>query len=369
MIIGVAKEIKNNEFRVGLTPNAASEYVKAGHTVLIEKDAGVGSSFTDAEYVAAGCQIVETAAEAWAADMVIKVKEPLESEYKYFRKDLILYTYLHLAADKPLTDALLASGVKAIAYETIVGRNGGLPCLAPMSEIAGRMSIQEGAKYLERPFGGRGVLLGGVPGVKRGNVVILGAGKVGSNAAMMAMGLNANVTITDVNLDRLAQLDEEFGSKLTTLYSTDANIREAIKDADLVIGSVLIPGKAAPKLLRKEHLSLMKPGAVIVDVAIDQGGCCETSHATTHADPIYMVDGIVHYCVANIPGAVSNTSTQALVNRTLPYGLKLAGMGVEAACKSDAGLMLGVNCYDGKLTFAGVAEAFGMEYTDPNTLM
>ena len=369
MVIGVAKEIKNNEFRVGLTPNAASEYVKAGHTVLIEKDAGVGSSFTDAEYVAAGCQIVETAAEAWAADMVIKVKEPLESEYKYFRKDLILYTYLHLAADKPLTDALLASGVKAVAYETIVGRNGGLPCLAPMSEIAGRMSIQEGAKYLERPFGGRGVLLGGVPGVKRGNVVILGAGKVGSNAAMMAMGLNANVTITDVNLDRLAQLDEEFGSKLTTLYSTDANIREAIKDADLVIGSVLLPGKATPKLLRREHLALMKPGAVIVDVAIDQGGCCETSHATTHADPIFMVDGIVHYCVANIPGAVSNTSTQALVNRTLPYGLKLAAMGVEAACKADKGLMLGLNCYDGKCTFAGVAEAFGMEYVDPNTLM
>ena len=369
MVIGVAKEIKNNEFRVGLTPNAASEYVKAGHTVLIEKDAGVGSSFSDAEYVAAGCQIVETAAEAWAADMVIKVKEPLESEYKYFRKDLILYTYLHLAADKPLTDALLASGVKSVAYETIVGRNGGLPCLAPMSEIAGRMSIQEGAKYLERPFGGRGVLLGGVPGVKRGNVVILGAGKVGSNAAMMAMGLNANVTITDVNLDRLAQLDEEFGSKLTTLYSTDANIREAIKDADLVIGSVLLPGKATPKLLRKEHLALMKPGAVIVDVAIDQGGCCETSHATTHADPIYMVDGIVHYCVANIPGAVSNTSTQALVNRTLPYGLQLANKGVEAACKADKGLMLGVNCYDGKCTFAGVAEAFGMEYVDPNTLM
>ena len=369
MVIGVAKEIKNNEFRVGLTPNAASEYVKAGHTVLIEKDAGVGSSFTDAEYVAAGCQIVETAAEAWAADMVIKVKEPLESEYKYFRKDLILYTYLHLAADKPLTDALLASGVKSVAYETIVGRNGGLPCLAPMSEIAGRMSIQEGAKYLERPFGGRGVLLGGVPGVKRGNVVILGAGKVGSNAAMMAMGLNANVTITDVNLDRLAQLDEEFGSKLTTLYSTDANIREAIKDADLVIGSVLLPGKATPKLLRREHLALMKPGAVIVDVAIDQGGCCETSPATTHADPIFMVDGIVHYCVANIPGAVSNTSTQALVNRTLPYGLKLAGMGVEAACKADKGLMLGLNTYEGKLTFAGVAEAFGMEYVDPNTLM
>ena len=369
MVIGVAKEIKNNEFRVGLTPNAASEYVKAGHTVLIEKDAGVGSSFTDAEYVAAGCQIVETAAEAWAADMVIKVKEPLESEYKYFRKDLILYTYLHLAADKPLTDALLASGVKSVAYETIVGRNGGLPCLAPMSEIAGRMSIQEGAKYLERPFGGRGVLLGGVPGVKRGNVVILGAGKVGSNAAMMAMGLNANVTITDVNLDRLAQLDEEFGSKLTTLYSTDANIREAIKDADLVIGSVLLPGKATPKLLRREHLALMKPGAVIVDVAIDQGGCCETSHATTHDDPIFTVDGIVHYCVANIPGAVSNTSTQALVNRTLPYGLQLANKGVEAACKADKGLMLGLNTYEGKLTFAGVAEAFGMEYTDPNTLM
>ena len=369
MVIGVAKEIKNNEFRVGLTPNAASEYVKAGHTVLIEKDAGVGSSFTDAEYIAAGCQIVETAAEAWAADMVIKVKEPLESEYKYFRKDLVLYTYLHLAADEPLTKALMEAGVKSVAYETIVGPRGGLPCLAPMSEIAGRMSIQEGAKYLERPFGGRGVLLGGVTGVKHGNVVILGAGTVGLNAAKMAMGLNANVTITDVNLDRLAYIDDLYGSKITTVFSTDANIREVLKDADLVNGSVLLPGKATPKLLRREHLALMKPGAVIVDVAIDQGGCCETSHATTHDDPIFTVDGIVHYCVANIPGAVSNTSTQALVNRTLPYGLRLAAMGVEAACKADKGLMLGLNTYEGKLTFAGVAEAFGMEYTDPNTLM
>ena len=370
MVIGVAKEIKNNEFRVGLTPGAASAYVAAGHTVLIEKGAGLGSSYTDEEYAAAGCKIVETAEEAWAADMVIKVKEPLESEYKYFRKDLILYTYLHLAADEPLTKALMESEVKAIAYETIVdSRFGGLPCLAPMSEIAGRMSIQEGAKYLERPFGGRGVLLGGVTGVKRGNVLILGAGNVGLNAAKMAVGLNANVTITDVNLTRLAYIDDLFGSKITTLYSSDANIREALKDADLVIGSVLLPGKATPKLIRKEHLKLMKPGAVIVDVAIDQGGCCETSHPTTHDDPIFVMDGIVHYCVANIPGAVSNTSTQALVNRTLPYGLRLANMGVEAACKADKGLMNGVNCYAGKCTFPGVAEALKLEYVAPETLM
>ena len=369
MVIGVAKEIKNNEFRVGLTPNAASEYVKAGHTVLIEKDAGIGSSFTDAEYVAAGCRIVETAAEAWSADMVIKVKEPLESEYKYFREGLVLYTYLHLAADEPLTHALMETGVKAVAYETIVGRNGGLPCLAPMSEIAGRMSIQEGAKYLERPFGGRGVLLGGVTGVKHGNVVILGAGTVGLNAAKMAMGLNANVTITDVNLDRLSYIDDLYGSRITTMFSTDANIREVLKDADLVIGSVLLPGKATPKLIREEHLKIMKPGAVIVDVAIDQGGCCATSHPTTHDDPIFIKDGIVHYCVANIPGAVSNTSTQALVNRTLPYGLKLANMGMEAACKSDKGLMAGVNVYAGKCTFAGVAEALGLEYVAPETVM
>lgn len=369
MIIGVAKEIKNNEFRVGLTPSAAGEYVRAGHTVLIEKDAGLGSSFPDAEYEAFGCKIVAAPEEVWAADMVIKVKEPLESEYKYFREGLILYTYLHLAADEELTKALMASGVKAIAYETIMDKRGGLPCLAPMSEIAGRMSIQEGAKYLERPFGGRGVLLGGVTGVKRGNVLILGAGTVGLNAAKIAMGLNANVTITDINIDRLAYIDDLYGSKITTLYSSDANIREALRDADLVIGSVLLPGKATPKLIREEHLKLMKPGAVIVDVAIDQGGCCATSHPTTHTDPIFIKEGIVHYCVANIPGAVSNTSTQALVNRTLPYGLKLASLGVEAACKADKGLMAGVNCYAGKCTFAGVAEALGLEYVPAESLM
>lgn len=369
MVIGVVREIKDNEFRVGLTPGAASEYIKAGHIVLVEKGAGEGSSFPDGEYQAVGCSVVDTAAQAWAADMVVKVKEPLKSEFHYFRKDMIIYTYLHLAVDEALTRALMSAEVKAVAYETITDHRGGLPCLAPMSEIAGRMSIQEGAKYLERPFGGRGVLLGGVTGVKHGSVVILGAGTVGLNAAKMAMGLNANVTITDINLDRLAYIDDLYGDRITTLYSTDANIREALKDADLVIGSVLLPGKATPKLIREEHLKLMKPGAVIVDVAIDQGGCCATSHPTTHTDPVFIKEGIVHYCVANIPGAVSNTSTHALVNRTLPYGLKLAGMGLEAACKADPGLMQGVNIYKGKCTFPGVAEALNLEYVEPSTLM
>lgn len=371
MKIGLLKEIKNNEFRVGLTPGAASAYIAAGHEVLVEKDAGAGSAYPDVEYAEVGCKIIDSAEAIWrAADMIIKVKEPLESEYKYFRKDLILYTYLHLAADEQLTKALMEAEVKAIAYETIVdSRFGGLPCLTPMSEIAGRMSIQEGAKYLERPYGGRGVLLGGVPGVKRGNVLILGAGNVGMNAAKVAVGIGANVTITDININRLAYLDELFGNQITTLYSSESNISEALKEADLVIGSVLLPGKATPKLVRREHLKLMKPGAVIVDVAIDQGGCVETSRPTTHADPVFEVDGIIHYCVTNIPGAVSRTSTQALVNRTLPYGLSLANLGVEAACKADKGLMSGVNCYAGKCTFAGVAEALDLEFVDPERLM
>ena len=369
MIIGLPKEIKNNEFRVGLTPGNVSDYTAAGHTVKVEAGAGLGSGFADAEYVAAGATIVATAAEAWDAEMVCKVKEPVESEYKYFRENMILYTYLHLADNKPLTEALLEKKVKAIAYETIVGPRGGLPCLAPMSHIAGRLSVQEGAKYLEKTFGGRGVLLAGVPGVARGNIVILGGGNVGTNACKMAVGMGANVTVLDLNLERLGYLDDIFPKQITTLYASRGNVLEAIKEADLVIGAVLIPGAVAPKLVRKDDLKLMKPGAVIVDVAIDQGGCIETSHATTHTDPIFEVDGIVHYCVANMPGAVARTSTQALANATLPYGLKIAKLGAEAACKADKGLMQGLNTYNGKVTFKGVSDAFGMEYVEADTLI
>lgn len=369
MIIGLPKEIKNNEFRVGLTPANVADYVGAGHTVLVEQGAGLGSGFADVEYAEAGATLVADAKSAWDADMIVKVKEPVESEYCYFREGMILYTYLHLADNEPLTKALLESKVKAVAYETIVGRNGGLPCLAPMSHIAGRLAIQEGAKYLEKTFGGRGVLLAGVPGVERGNVVVLGGGNVGTNACKMAVGMGANVTVLDLNLERLGYLDDIFAKQVSTVYASRGNVLAAIRQADLVVGAVLVPGATAPKLVRKDDLKLMKPGAVIVDVAIDQGGNAETSHATTHDDPIFEVDGIIHYCVANMPGAVARTSTQALVNATLPYGLQLAAKGVEGACKADKGLMEGLNCYDGKCTYPGVAEALGLEYVAPETLM
>ncbi|NBI11563.1 alanine dehydrogenase [Colidextribacter sp. OB.20] len=369
MIIGLPKEIKNNEFRVGLTPGAVSAYVRAGNTVLVEQGAGQGSGFSDQEYLDAGARIEASAADVWAqAGMIVKVKEPIECEYLYFRKGMLLYTYLHLAADEPLTRALLESEVDAVAYETIAGREGGLPCLAPMSEIAGRMAVQEGAKYLEKTYGGRGVLLAGVPGVEKGNVVILGGGNVGTNACKIALGMGANVTVLDVNLHRLAYLDDIFDKRLTTLYSTRENIRRAAAQADLVVGAVLLPGRAAPKLLLREDLHLMKPGAVIVDVAVDQGGCVETTRATTHDDPVFIVDGIVHYCVANMPGAVARTSTLALVNATLPYGLELAARGLEA-CKAGRGLLAGLNCCKGRCTFPGVAEALGLAYTDPATLI
>ena len=369
MKIGLPKEIKNNEFRVGLTPGAVSDYVQAGHTVLVETGAGIGAGFPDEEYVAAGATIVADAKSAWDAEMIVKVKEPIACEYQYFRKGMLLYTYLHLAADAPLTKALMDAEVTAVAYETIVGRNGGLPCLAPMSEIAGRMSVQEGAKYLEKTYGGRGVLLAGVPGVQRGNVVILGGGTVGTNAAKIAIGMGANVTIVDVSTRRLAYLDDIFPRQVTTLFSTRANIQKAIAQADLVIGAVLLPGRSTPKLVKKEDLKLMKPGSVIVDVAVDQGGCVETSHPTTHDEPIFVEDGVIHYCVANMPGAVARTSTRALVNSTLPMGLKLANMGAEAALAQDKGLMEGLNCYAGKCTYPGVAEALGLEYVDPATLI
>ncbi len=365
MMIGLPKEIKNNEFRVGLTPGVVSGYVHAGHTVVVERGAGLGSGFADQEYLDAGAQLEDSAAEVWAkAGMIVKVKEPIECEYQYFREGLLLYTYLHLAADAPLTRALMEAKVDAVAYETIVGRKGGLPCLAPMSEIAGRMAVQEGAKYLEKTYGGRGVLLAGVPGVEKGNVVILGGGNVGTNACKIAVGMGANVTMLDIDLQRLAYLDDIFDKRITTLYSTRDNIRKAVAQADLVVGAVLLPGRAAPKLLRREDLSIMKPGAVVVDVAVDQGGCVETTHPTTHDDPIFTVDGIVHYCVANMPGAVARTSTLALVNATMPYGLELAEKGV-AACREDPGLLAGLNCCRGKCTFPGVAEALGLEYTNP----
>ena len=331
MKVGCVKEIKNNEFRVGMTPGCVIGYKNAGHEVYIEKGAGVGSGFLDEEYEAAGAIMIDTAKEVWdTVDMMIKVKEPLPAEYPLFHEGLILYTYLHLAADKPQTDALLDAKVKGVAYETLFDpRNGGLPLLAPMSQIAGRLSIQEGAKYLEKTFGGEGVLLAGVPGTPKAKVVILGGGNVGTNACKIAVGMGADVTIMDISLPRLAYLDDIFGARIQTLVSTDANIEKAVKEADLVIGSVLIPGKAAPKLFKQKYLKEMKPGAVFVDVAVDQGGCGETTKVTYHDDPIYVVDGVVHYCVGNMPGAVPRTSTIALTNATLSYGLQIANKGLE----------------------------------------
>ncbi len=370
MKIGCVKEIKNNEFRVGITPDNVRAYVNAGHQVYIEKGAGEGSCFADSEYANAGAQLLDSAGEVWGlVDMMIKVKEPLEEEYKFFREGLILYTYLHLAADQAQTDALLKGKVKAVAYETMMEKDRSLPCLTPMSQIAGRLSIQEGAKYLEKKFGGEGILLAGVPGTPKANVVIIGGGIVGTNACKIAVGMGANVTIIDINLKRLEQLDDLFGARIQTLVSTDSNIEKAVKDADLVIGSVLIPGASAPKLFKKKYLKEMKDGAVFVDVAIDQGGCGESSHVTTHDDPIFIVDGVVHYCVGNMPGAVPRTSTIALTNATLSYGLKIAAAGLEEACAKNSAIALGVNCYDGKLTNKNVADAFGYEYTELSELI
>ena len=365
MKIGCVKEIKNNEFRVGITPDNVKSYTNAGHVVYIEKGAGEGSCFTDEEYKAAGAVLTDTAKELWdACEMMIKVKEPLEEEYKYFHKDLILYTYLHLAADRPLTDALLKAGVKGVAYETLIERNRSIPLLAPMSQIAGRLSVQEGAKYLEKPFGGKGMLLSGVPGTPKAKIVILGAGNVGTNACKIAVGMGAEVTIFDINLERLAYLDDIFGARIQTMYSTDAAIEKAVKDADLVIGCVLIPGKAAPKVMKKAYLKEMQPGSVIVDVAVDQGGCCETTKVTYHDNPTFVVDGVVHYCVGNMPGAVPRTSTIALTNATLKYGLQIAGKGLENACKENDVIYSGINTYDGKLTCKNVADSFNVEHTE-----
>lgn len=365
MIIGIPKEIKNNENRVGMTPAGVKELVAHGHTVYVQHTAGDGSGFADEEYVAAGAQILPTIEDVYGiAEMIIKVKEPIEPEYKLVRKGQVLFTYFHFASDRELTEAMVASGAVCIAYETVRDRQGTLPLLVPMSEVAGRMSVQEGARFLEKPQGGKGKLLGGVPGVKPAKVLILGAGVVGRNAAQMAAGLGADVTITDISLPTLRHLNEVMPANVKTLYSSRHNIEQELPDTDLVIGSVLIPGAKAPKLLTADMLRLMKPGTVIVDVAIDQGGCFETSIPTTHSDPTFYKDGILHYAVANIPGAVPFTSTLALTNATLPYALRLADMGWVAACKADAGLADGVNVVDGKITFRPVAEAWDMPYTE-----
>jgi alanine dehydrogenase len=369
MRVGCVKEIKNNEFRVGLTPDNVKSYVNAGHEVYIEKDAGVGSSFATSEYEAAGAKICDTAKEVWdTVDMMVKVKEPLPEEYPLFKEDLILYTYLHIAADRPQMDALLQYKVKGVAYETLLERNRTLPLLAPMSQIAGRLSIQEGAKYLEKPFGGSGMLLSGVPGTPKAKVVILGAGMVGTNACKIAVGMGADVSIVDINLERLAYLDDIFGARIQTLYSTDAAIEKELAAADLVVGSILIPGKAAPKVGKAAYLKNMKPGSVIVDVAVDQGGCFETTHVTYHDNPTYVVDGVVHYCVGNMPGAVPRTSTIALTNATLKYGLEIANKGLERACKENDVMYSAINTYAGKLTCKNVADSFEVEYADPKTL-
>jgi alanine dehydrogenase len=366
MKIGCPKEIKPQEFRVGITPNAAREAVNHGHTVVIETNAGTGAGFTDADYVAAGAKIVPTAEEVFAAsDMIVKVKEPQAIERKRLREGQVLFTYLHLAPDPDQTHDLLNSGVTAIAYETVTDDRGGLPLLAPMSEVAGRLAPQVGAWTLQKANGGRGVLLGGVPGVAPGKVVVIGGGVVGTHAAKIAAGMGADVTVLDRSLPRLRYLDDVFGRDFKSIYSDAGNTAELIRDADMVIGAVLIPGAAAPKLISRAQLSTMKPGAVLVDVAIDQGGCFETSHATTHQDPIYEVDGIMHYCVANMPGAVARTSTLALGNATLPFMLALADKGWRKACADDRHLLAGLNVHAGKLTYGAVGTALNLPVIEP----
>lgn len=370
MRVGSVKEIKNNEFRVGLTPDNVAAYVAVGHEVYIEKGAGLGSGFTDGEYRRAGAVMLDTAKEVWdTVEMMVKVKEPLPPEYPLFHEGLILYTYLHLAADQVQTDALLEGKIKGVAYETLQEKDRSLPLLVPMSQIAGRLSIQEGAKYLEKRFGGEGVLLAGVPGTPKAKVVIIGGGTVGTNACKIAVGMGADVTIFDINLKRLEYLDDLFGSRIQTMVSNDVNIERAVTEADLVVGAVLIPGAITPKLFKEKYLKEMKPGAVFVDVAIDQGGCGETSHMTTHDDPIYIKDSIVHYCVGNMPGAVPRTSTIALTNATLRYGLMIAKEGLEAACRKSDVICSAVNTYNGKITYKHVAEAFDYSYTDIKELI
>jgi alanine dehydrogenase len=370
MIIGVPREIKDHEARVGVTPAGAKALVEAGHTVLVETHAGAQSGFPDHEYQDAGAEIVGEAGNVWGiAELVVKVKEPVEKEYVFFRTGLVLFTYLHLAPLPELTDALLNSNVIGIAYETVRDRANTLPLLTPMSEVAGRMSVQVGASYLEKEKGGRGILLGGVPGVPPANVCIIGGGIVGTNAAKIAVGMGAHVTLVDVSLNRLRELDDIFAGRLHTLASNSYNVGKATREADLVIGGVLIPGATAPKIVTRAMVSKMKKGAVIVDVAIDQGGCVETARPTSHSDPSYVVDGVVHYCVTNMPGAVPHTSTLGLTNATFPYLMRLANLGAEAALRQDPGLAEGLNVFKGTLTHRGVAESQKRAWTAPATVL
>ncbi|MED2917083.1 alanine dehydrogenase [Bacillus sp. AR8-1] len=370
MRIGIPTEIKNNENRVAMTPAGAVHLVQNGHEVFVQKGAGLGSGFTDEEYVQAGAKLVETAEEAWNQDMVMKVKEPVASEYGYFREGLILFTYLHLAPEPELTKALIDNKVASIAYETVQLDNRSLPLLAPMSEVAGRMSAQIGAQFLEKNKGGKGILLAGVPGVKRGKVTIIGGGQAGTNAAKIAVGLGADVTIIDLSAERLRQLDDIFGNQVKTLMSNPYNIAEAVKESDLVIGAVLIPGAKAPKLVTEEMIQSMEQGSVVVDIAIDQGGIFETTdRITTHDNPTYEKHGVVHYAVANMPGAVPRTSTLALTNVTVPYAVQIANKGYKDACLGNSALLKGINTLDGYVTFEAVAEAHGLQYADAKELL
>jgi alanine dehydrogenase len=369
VIIGVPREIKTREYRVGMTPAGVRSLTSRGHKLVVERGAGEGSGIKDSEYAAQGATIVAAAAEAWAAEMVVKVKEPLPAEYGYFRKDLVLYTYLHLAAEPTLTKKLAQSGVTGIAYETIELEDGSLPLLKPMSEVAGRMAVQVGATCLEKERGGKGVLLGGVPGTRRGRVVILGGGVVGRNAATIAIGMGAYVTVLDVRAETMAYLEDVFGGAVETLYSNPTNIEEQLQRADLVIGAVLVAGAAAPKLVSRELVGKMTKGSVIVDVAVDQGGCIETCRPTTHDNPTYEVDGVVHYCVANMPGAVPHTSTWALTNTTIAYAVKIAEQGALAAARADRVLQLGFNTLGGHVTCEPVAQAHNVEYVPVQKLL
>lgn len=365
MIIGVPKEIKNNENRVALTPAGAQELIKKGHTVYVQSTAGEGSGFVDQEYVDAGANIIASIEDTYAiAEMIMKVKEPIKEEYKLIKKDQLVFTYFHFASSEPLTHAMIENGSVCLAYETVEKSDRSLPLLVPMSEVAGRMAIQEGAKYLEKPMGGRGILLGGVPGVRPAKVLILGGGVVGTNAAKMAAGMGADVTIMDVNLPRLRYLDDIMPANVNTFMSNEYNIRELLSTHDLIVGAVLIPGAKAPNLITRDMLSEMRPGTVVVDVAVDQGGCIETCKPTTHEDPTYVVDGVLHYCVANMPGAVPYTSTLALTNATLPYAMQLANKGWKKACKENKELELGLNIVEGKVVYKGVSDAFDLKYTD-----
>jgi alanine dehydrogenase len=370
MQVGSVKEIKRHEYRVGLTPSCVRAYVSAGHTGRVQKGGGIDAGYEDEEYLAAGAELCATAEEIWQkSDMLIKVKEPQAQEFPLMREGQILYTYLHLAAEEELTKQMLARNIKGVAYETVEPDDHSLPLLRPMSEIAGRMSIQEGARFLERPQGGRGVLLGGVPSVEKGRVAILGGGVVGTHAAKMAVGLGADVTILDVNIDRLNYLDDIFTGRVHLLYSNAAHLDQVLANSDLIVGAVLIHGAKAPHLIKRDDLKRMKKGSVIVDVAVDQGGCIETTHPTTHDDPVFTVDDVVHYCVANMPGGVSRTSTQALTTATLPYGLQIANKGLEDAARMSNAIARGINTYDGKLTYRGVADAFGIPYTHPGDVI